>query len=185
MRHISCSMTIRQIYARLKTETRRLKWLDVKPGDLLQFVDRCMGLKKGEQPVPIAIVVVTAVRNESLLRIDKQGCIAEGFPNLEPAEFVETFASHAKIDCERLVTVINFKYIPGGRTRIKGVCRHCGCTNCDPCLIGRLHQPCIWNADDICSACVNPFVRKFHRSKREQGSLKVIRPSFQMEKFEL
>lgn len=77
MRLISCSMTEPQIEDRSKTETRRLGWLDVEPGDLLCFVDRCMGFKKGERPRRISIVVVTHAHREPLGCITPEAVVRE------------------------------------------------------------------------------------------------------------
>jgi hypothetical protein len=153
MRLISCAMTIRQIYARLKTETRRLGWLDVKPGDLLQFVDRTMGFKKGEHPNPVAIVVVTAVRREKLSRIKKTACVAEGFPALHPSQFVRMFRKNMNCGPGTEVTVISFKYIPGGRALVECICRKCGCTDGDACFDPSFGT-CGWAESDLCTHCV-------------------------------
>lgn len=114
MRLISCSMTQRQIRDRSKTETRRLGWKNVKVGDLLCFVDKCMGFKKGEKPQRIADVIVTDVRREILAEITQDAVIREGFPEMSEWEFILMFAKTMKCQFDDYVTVIRFKYIPGG-----------------------------------------------------------------------
>lgn len=49
MRHISCALTTQQILDQSKDVTRRLGWLHLKAGDLIQPVKKCMGLKPGEK----------------------------------------------------------------------------------------------------------------------------------------
>ena len=115
MRLISCSLTERQVRDRTKTETRRLKWLHVKPGQLLCFVDKAMGLKKGQKPKRIAIVRVTSVRREFLCKITQSAVDREGFHGLSPQGFIDMFCHHMDCPSYAMVTVIRFQYIPGGR----------------------------------------------------------------------
>jgi hypothetical protein len=49
VRNISFALTTAQVRARTKTVTRRVGWTFLKPGDLLQPVVKCRGLKKGER----------------------------------------------------------------------------------------------------------------------------------------
>lgn len=115
MRLISCSLTQRQIRDRSKTETRRLRWLNVKPGDVLCFVDKCMGLKKGERPQKISLVIVTHAWREPLNAIDQSAVIREGFPEMTPPEFVSMFSKNMRCAGDEIITPIRFLYIPGGR----------------------------------------------------------------------
>ena len=66
MRNMSFALTTEQIRARTKTVTRRLGWEFLKPGDLVQAVVKCQGLKKGEKVEPLAELRIVAVRRESL-----------------------------------------------------------------------------------------------------------------------
>ncbi|GAJ06145.1 unnamed protein product, partial [marine sediment metagenome] len=62
MRNMSFSLTKTHILNQTKTVTRRQGWTFLKPGDLLQPVEKCMGLKKGERVkklgCPIRVVSV-------------------------------------------------------------------------------------------------------------------------------
>lgn len=115
MHLISCALTQPQIRNRSKTETRRLGWKNAKKGDLLCFVDKCMGFKPGQKPHRIAVVVVTSVRRERLIDIRQKDVDREGFPGMPRERFVEMFRDNMKCSPFDQVTVIRFQYIPGGR----------------------------------------------------------------------
>lgn len=118
---MSFALTTSQVKARIKTVTRRLGWLNLRPGDRVQAVKKCMGLKKGESIEPLAIIRITDVRREQLrcmtddLIYGASECENEGFgdhPSLSfPHEFVRFFCSTHK-DCtpETVVTRIAFEY---------------------------------------------------------------------------
>jgi len=59
-------LTKPQILARTKTVTRRVGWKHLKVGDLLQGVEKGMGLKAGETIKRLAVIRVTDVRQERL-----------------------------------------------------------------------------------------------------------------------
>jgi hypothetical protein len=86
---MSFMLTTEQIKNQTKTVTRRLGWWFLKPGDLLWACEKCMGLKKGEQIKKLCLVRVVSVSKEPLSRIDAEDCIKEGFPEMEPADFVK------------------------------------------------------------------------------------------------
>lgn len=115
MRLISCSLTQPQIENRSKTETRRLRWLNAKPGDLLCVVDKCMGLKPGQKPQRLAIIYVTKVDREPLNSITPEAVVREGFPDLDPAGFVSMFSEKMRCQRDEPVTAIRYLFIPGGR----------------------------------------------------------------------
>ena len=104
MRNISFALTTDQVRNRTKTVTRRIGWATLTPGTLLQPARKCQGLKKGEKIKPIGGPIrVVSVRRERLDRMEvdaiygQQECIAEGFPNLSPVEFVAMFCATHKI----------------------------------------------------------------------------------------
>src|SRR5690606_39615229 len=104
MKNISFALTTNQVRARAKTVTRRLGWADLQPGTRLQACEKCMGRKRGEPLVKLAIIEVVNVRRERLDRlIDPDNreygfkeVIREGFPDLSPAEFVTFFCRSHK-----------------------------------------------------------------------------------------
>ena len=89
-RRMSCSMTVDAVRARTKTVTRRHvdTWRDLKRGDRLILIEKGMGLPKGAKQVVLAEVEVVDVRVEPLHWVNGEECDREGFPNLEPYEFV-------------------------------------------------------------------------------------------------
>lgn len=111
-------MTTGQIQDGTKTVTRRLGWLQLKPGDMLRPVRKCMGLKPGEKIEALREPVrVISPSREPLRRMTddleygRAECIREGFPDLTPAQFVAMFcASHKPCTPETIVTRIEFEY---------------------------------------------------------------------------
>jgi len=89
---MSCSMTVDAVRARTKTVTRRRldTWTTLKAGDRLTLIEKGMGLKKGDRQVKLAEVEVVDVRVESLyLGVHDEEPAAEGFPEMEPSDFIE------------------------------------------------------------------------------------------------
>ena len=97
-------------------------WEFLKPGDLIQPVKKCMGLKPGEKIERIGGPVrVVSVAREPLRRLQTNldygfvECAREGFPaphvNQWPSEFVAMFcATHKGCTPETIVTRIEFTY---------------------------------------------------------------------------
>jgi hypothetical protein len=111
MRNMSFSMTTRQFRERTKTETMRLGWKNLKPGDVFMGIEKGQGLKKGEHVVklgPARCVSNTPARVDS---VTKENLVKEGFPELEPAEFVEMFCRHNKCEPNTMVNRIVFEYV--------------------------------------------------------------------------
>lgn len=102
-------LTTEQIRNRTKTVTRRVGWKFLKAGDLIQAVEKCQGLKKGEQMTPLAVLRIVSVRREILAQMTDglspsygiEECTAEGFPHLTPAEFVKMFCDTHKVPDNR------------------------------------------------------------------------------------
>lgn len=112
MRNISCSITTAQILDQSKDVTRRLGWLHLKAGDLIQPVKKCMGLKPGETVEKLGPPVrVVSVRREELHWITPDDCRREGFPDMTGDEFVSMFcASHKDCKPDTVITRIEFSY---------------------------------------------------------------------------
>lgn len=114
MRNISFALTEPQILAGTKTVTRRTGWATLAPGTLLMGVRKGMGLKKGETVHRLRPIRVVSVRREALGAIDQADVIAEGFPEMTPAEFVAMFCAHNNCGPETVVTRIEFEYADKG-----------------------------------------------------------------------
>jgi hypothetical protein len=112
MRNISFALTTAQIRNRTKTVTRRLGWKGLKPGTLLQPVEKAQGLKKGEHVTKLGPPIrVVAVDRVVLADIAPQDVHREGFPALTVSEFIKFFKrTHG---CRRTSTVtrIQFEYL--------------------------------------------------------------------------
>jgi hypothetical protein len=120
MQNMSFMLTTEQVEQQTKLVTRRMGWLLLRAGDVLQPVERCMGIPKGGSIVRIGgPIMVTSVRREPLLSmsVDRaygvEECALEGFPELTPYEFIEMFCkSHRGCTPASEVTRISFKYLP-------------------------------------------------------------------------
>lgn len=121
MKSMSFALTTAQILNREKRVTRRMGWLNLKPGDRIRAVKKAMGLKKGESIEELAVLKVIDVRREPLDRMldDRdygfRECELEGFgkhPDYQwPSEFVQMFCgSHKGCTPASIVTRIEFEY---------------------------------------------------------------------------
>ena len=117
MRQMSFSLTVEQMKRHEKSCTRRYGWDDIKVGELLQAVERCQGLKKGEHVKKLAVIRVTAERWEPLTQMvefpeyGKAEVILEGFPTMSPAEFVLMVAKANHKEPYQLVHRIMFEFV--------------------------------------------------------------------------
>lgn len=113
MRNISFALTTPQIRNRTKTVTRRLGWVRLQPGTLLQPVVKAQGLKKGEHVEKIgAPIRFVSVRREPLGAITQEDCAREGFPRLGPKSFITMFVNHNRgTSRHTIVTRIEFEYV--------------------------------------------------------------------------
>lgn len=110
-RLISFAMTTEQVRLRTKTVTRRLGWLDLKPGTILQAVEKAQGLKKGEKVKRLCLIRVKSVRRERLCKITRADVTREGFPGMLKHKFVEFFCEGHGCEPGDTVTRIEFEYI--------------------------------------------------------------------------
>lgn len=110
-RNMSFAMTTQQVKDRTKTVTRRYGWLFLKPGDILNGVEKAMGLQKGEKIKRLCTIRVVRVRQEPLEAMTEEDVIKEGFPDWTAAEFVQMIVDHyGKHPCE-LINRIEFEYV--------------------------------------------------------------------------
>lgn len=108
---MSFALTTRQILDRSKTVTRREGWTFLKAGDVLEAVNKKMGLKKGESPERYGLLKVVSVRLEPLSAISADDVAREGFPGWTPEQFVNYFCKHMKGSRNRIVNRIEFEYL--------------------------------------------------------------------------
>lgn len=111
MRNMSFALTTDQLLRREKTVTRRLGWLYLRPGEWVQAVKKCMGLKPGEKLEPLCVIRVVDTRREPLRAMTVEDCAREGFPHLSVDEFVEFFCkTHKGCTPDTIITRIEFDY---------------------------------------------------------------------------
>lgn len=113
----SFMLTQKQYLAQTKTVTRRLGWAFAQVGDVVNGCEKCQGLKKGEKIVKMGQHQIIALRWERLDRMidepkyGKSECVAEGFPDMTPHQFVEMFCKANKCLPETVAHRMEFKYL--------------------------------------------------------------------------
>jgi hypothetical protein len=111
-RNMSFMLTTKQMYAREKTHTIRDGWWNLKPGEIINAVEKCQGLKKGQRIVRICQIRVKIAREARLIDVTPELCIMEGFPNLTPDVFAMMLMQHnSKITLTKPLNFIEFEYI--------------------------------------------------------------------------
>ncbi|MCA9680742.1 MAG: ASCH domain-containing protein [Myxococcales bacterium] len=108
---MSFALTEQQLLDGSKTVTRRLGWRDLQVGQTLTAVRKCMGIPKGGKQESLGIIEVTEVRRERLDSIGQADVVAEGFPEMDPAAFVDFFRKAMRCTPDTEVTVIGFKLV--------------------------------------------------------------------------
>lgn len=111
-RLMSVAFTEAAVRARIKTVTRRAGWLKLQPGDYLTLCRKVIGRKPGEALVRIVDVEVVSVRREPLNAITPAEVALEGFPDMEPREFIQRFFVDAQgMQPSDEVTRIEWRYL--------------------------------------------------------------------------
>lgn len=104
-------MTTEQIKARTKTVTRRRGWDNLKPGEIVQAVEKAMGLKRGEKIKKLCLIRIISKREELLNWITKEDVAKEGFPDWEPQQFIEMLCKHYGCQPFEAFNRIEFEYL--------------------------------------------------------------------------
>jgi hypothetical protein len=111
VRNMSFSKTIPQFRARTKTETMRLGWKSLKPGDFFHAVEKAQGLKKGEKHVSLGIARCLSNTTVRVRDTTMSNVAAEGFPGCTVKGFIEMFCELNHCDWNREVQRIKFEYM--------------------------------------------------------------------------
>lgn len=111
MRLISFFLTTPQFKDGTKDVTRRLGWLNLKPGTRLMAVRKAQGLKKGEKVERLGEIEVLSVVREPLHWITEEDCKREGFPEMGPQDFISMFCKHMNVTATDIVTRIEFRKV--------------------------------------------------------------------------
>ena len=110
-RNISFFYTAEQVRNKTKFVTRRLGWIFLKVGDVLNACVKCQGLKKGEKIEKICQIRIVNVQRERLYKITQAEVIKEGFPNFSRQQFIEMFMENMGCAFNIVLTRIEFEYI--------------------------------------------------------------------------
>lgn len=148
MRNISFSATTPQFRAGTKDVTRRMGWYTLKCGDVLMACEKCQGLGKGGQVVRMGPIEIMNVTYEPLGEIitrpvritgGKPETTREGFPQMSPVQFCNTFIEinpkdqqGKKTTLETMITRIAFRKLP-----------HCGDNANIFCTPGHVDCPAV------------------------------------------
>lgn len=140
MRWMSFMHTQQQMRDRTKTVTRRIGWRNAKPGNRVLSVSKSQGRKRGEMPEFFGPIEFTMVHREPLNIITPDEVAAEGFPEMDPAQFIEMFCEHMRCRFDVVLNRIAFLFVCDecdeiGGVRVDGngswVCALCGAFNAD------------------------------------------------------
>lgn len=110
---MSFALTINQFKNKTKTVTRRFGWLFLRPGDIICGVEKAMGLKKGEKIKRLGMIRIISIRREPLHEITPSDCIKEGFPEMQPEDFIKMLCANSRCTRNDSVNRIEFEYIYG------------------------------------------------------------------------
>lgn len=120
MRHISFALTTAQIRDQSKTVTRRMGWMRLKPGELLQPVRKAQGLKKGERVqtigAPIRVISVTPERLDAMryqpLAVQREELAREGCAHTcdDWQDFMSRYFYPQGVKVDQVLTRIEFEY---------------------------------------------------------------------------
>ena len=118
MRRMAFSHTSPQILDRSKTVTRRTGWRYLKPGDLIEAVEKSRGSKKGEPVRVLGVLRVVSVRFEPLSKLVTDARYAEdelpreGFPCWSRDDFIAMFLRVNSLKSTAVkVTRVEFEYV--------------------------------------------------------------------------
>ena len=110
-RNMSFAITTLQVQNRSKDVTRRFGWWFLKPGDVVNVVEKAQGLKKGEKLKRLGQIRIKSVRREPLNAITAEDVAREGFPDWCPEQFVDMLVQHNKVEPTKHCNRIEFEYL--------------------------------------------------------------------------
>ena len=110
-RNMSFSATVHAMRSQQKTVTRRKGWRFLKVGDVLNAVEKSMGLKKGQKVKRIGQIRVVDVSRLPVWDITRDDLDAEGFPELRLRAFVVMYCDMNKCTSFDKCTRIEFEHI--------------------------------------------------------------------------
>lgn len=115
--NMSFALTTSQMYACTKFCTSRNGWERAFVGQEVTAVEKGQGIPKGGHVVKIGPIRFLVVRFELLSRMITEPeygawkVVAEGFPQMTPAEFVDMYCRANACKPERVITHIEIKHL--------------------------------------------------------------------------
>jgi len=110
-------MTTHQVRVKQKSVTRRFGWWFLKPGDVVQPVEKGMGLKKGEKVKKLGgPILIISTRREPLNAIMHADVWREGFGSASPCWFVAMMRRHYRCVVDKECNRIEFEYLDNDNT---------------------------------------------------------------------
>jgi hypothetical protein len=108
---MSFFVTQEQFLARTKTVTRRMGWVNLRPGTYLVGVQKGQGLKKGEHARELGVIFVLTVSREPIEDVTDEDVAREGFPDKDAAWFASMFCEMAGCEADHVITRIAYRYV--------------------------------------------------------------------------
>lgn len=110
-RNMSFAMTTQQVRDRTKDVTRRDGWWFLKPGDVVNAVEKSMGLPKGAKVKRLCQIEIISTRPEPLNMISQDDVDREGFPEWTPEDFILFLTSKSGCKPDKTLNRIEFRYL--------------------------------------------------------------------------
>ena len=110
-RNMSFSLTTEQIRLRQKDVTRRIGWWFLKPNDIVNAVEKSMGLRKGDRINHLCKIRILSTRKEPLNAITDDDVAREGFVDWDRQSFMALFCEHNRCSIHDPVNRIEFEYL--------------------------------------------------------------------------
>lgn len=118
MRNMSFMLTTAQFLDGSKDVTRRMGWLFLKADQIVMGVEKAQGLGKGGKIKRLGLIKIKTVGRERLSTMvdlpdyGKRECRREGFPDMNPLDFIIMFCkSHKGCVSSSVITRIEFERI--------------------------------------------------------------------------
>jgi hypothetical protein len=108
---MSFALTTEQMRRGEKTVTRRNGWWFIRPGEIVNAVEKSMGLKKGEKIKRIGRIRIVSTRPEPLNAITEADVAKEGFAGWTRSQFIEMYSRHNRCADDHEVNRIEFEHL--------------------------------------------------------------------------
>ncbi len=111
MRRMSFSLTKEEVLLQRKTVTRRQGWAHFKEGQVIQPIEKGMGLKKGEKQKLLGCPIrITSIHVEPIEEINSDDVVLEGFQDFSIEQFIAMYCKANKVKPSEACRVIRFEY---------------------------------------------------------------------------